>query len=192
MENTFTYTARSASAPEKVVTFTLFDESMSVELGVPLEHLERALAGRGEAEEAKEATEAEPRETQEEDQAPAATSAYYALKPMAVSLMERGGQPFSIADVSATAENGGLDVTAWVRAKGLRLAPVRFDWDRVDNPDGAKAFVREVRARNRVTSRPGRFGGIMDYWISWLAFGALILALFWPRKRGHEPETDQE
>jgi hypothetical protein len=192
MENTFTFTARSAYAPEKVVTFTLFDESMSVELGVPLEHLERALAGREEAEETEEAMEAEPAEVQEEDEAPAAMSAYYALKPVAVSLMERGGQPFSMADVSARAEDGGLDVTAWVRAKGLRLAPVRFAWDQVDNPDGAKAFAREVRARNRVTSRPGRFDGIMDYWISWLAFGALILALFWPRKRRHEPEADRE
>jgi hypothetical protein len=192
MENTFTYTARSAHAPDKVVTFTLFDNSMSVELGVPLEHLERALAGREEAEETKEAMEVEPAEVQEEDEAPAATNAYYALKPMAVSLMEKSRQPFSVADVSARAENGGLDVTAWMRAKGLRLAPIRFDWDRVDNPDGAKAFAREVRARNRVTSRPGRFGGIMDYWISWLAFGALILALFWPHKRRHEPEADQE
>jgi hypothetical protein len=35
LENTYTYTARSADHPERVVTFTLYDHSMSVELGAP-------------------------------------------------------------------------------------------------------------------------------------------------------------
>jgi hypothetical protein len=80
-----------------------------------------------------------------------------------------------------------LQVKTWVRAKGLRLAPIGFAWDQVDNPQGAKAFVKEVRARRRATSHPGRFSGLMDYWISWLLLGALVLALFWPRReRGVE------
>lgn len=191
MENTFTYTARSTYAPEKVVTFTLYNSSMSVDLGVPLEHLERALAGHEEAKETEADRGTEAAEVQEGDQAVAATSVYHTLKPMAVSLMEKGGQPFNMADVSASAEGGGLNVTAWVRAKGLRLAPVRFRWERVDNPEGAKAFAREVRARNQAASRPGRFAGILDYWVSWLALGALMLALFWPRKRRRGPETDR-
>jgi hypothetical protein len=190
MENTFTYTARSATAPEKVVTFTLYDSSMSVELGVPLEHLERVLAGQEEAEAEKEGG-SETAGHQPRDQAPAAASAYHALKPVAVSLLERGAQPFHMADVSARAGDGALNVTAWVRAKGLRLAPIRFAWDRVDNPEGAKAFARQVRARREDASRPGRFAGIMDYWLSWLALGALVLTLFWPRKRRHGSEPEE-
>jgi hypothetical protein len=68
---------------------------------------------------------------------------------------------------------------------------MRFAWDQVDNPEGAKAFVRQVRARHEAASRPGPFAGIMDYWLSWLAFGALLLALFWPRKRRHGSETEE-
>jgi hypothetical protein len=76
MENTFTYTARSAYAPEKVVTFTLYDNSMSVELGVPLEHLERALAGRKEAEKAEADGGDEAMDVQEESQPDTMPSAY--------------------------------------------------------------------------------------------------------------------
>ena len=188
MENTFTYTARSATAPEKVVTFTLHDSSMSVELGVPLEHIERALASLEQEPKAQDG--GETVETQNESRSDTMTGAYYALKPMAVSLMEKGGQPFNVADVTARAEDEGLDVTAWVRAKGLRLAPIRFAWDRVDNPEGAKAFAHQVRARHEAASQPGRFAGMMDYWLSWLAFGTLLLALFWPHKKRHRSEAD--
>ena len=165
---------------------------MAVELGVPLEHVERALAGQEQAKEREADGGSETAEVQEESHADPATSVYHVVKPMTVSLMEKSGQPFNVADVSAKAEDGGLDVTAWVRAKGLRLAPVRFSWDRVDNPEGAKAFAQEVSGRSQAALRPGRFSGLMDYWISWLGLGALVLALFWPRKRHHGPEMEQK
>ena len=75
-----------------------------------------------------------------------------------------------------------------MRAKGLRAAPVQFEWQSVDHPEGARDFVEELEHRQRETSYPGRFPGPMDYWISWLLIGVLALALFWPRKRGRDGE----
>jgi len=43
MENTYTYTARNIENPEQVVTFTLQDQHMSVDLGAPLEQMETIL-----------------------------------------------------------------------------------------------------------------------------------------------------
>jgi hypothetical protein len=169
MENTFTYTARSALAPEKVVTFTLYDHHVSVDLGAPLEQIEEALAGEEEAIEA---------ESSEHE----GVQSYYALKPTVVSLFQRGTRPFSIADVHAQAKDNGLAVTAWVRAKGLRLAPIRFAWEQVDNPKGARTFAKEVHKRRRGASHPSRFTGLMDYWVSWLLLGVLMLVLFWPHR----------
>ena len=180
MENTFTYTARSALAPEEVVTFTLYDDRMSVDLGAPIEHVERALQDMQEKPEAEE----------EEEEAKAS---FYAIKPTAISLLERGTHPFRIGDVSAQARNGGLAVTAWVRAKGLRLAPVHFGWEQVDNPEGAHTFVEQLRARKEAASSPGWLRGPMDYWASWLLLaGVLATALFWPRRRDEEQDEQEQ
>ena len=172
MENTYTYTARSAAHPEKVVTFTLYDHSMSVELGVPLEHIERAVVS-------------ESDETEIETEAGIEHEAFSHawLKPMAVSLMQRSTRPFNVADIDAKAEDEGLRVTAWVRTGGLRFAPITFSWERVDNPKGAGAFVEELRKRKGTAAYPGRFPGLMDYWVSWFSMGLLLLALLlWPRR----------
>jgi hypothetical protein len=172
MENTYTYTARSAAYPEKVVTFTLYDHSMSVELGVPLEHIERAVVSEGDE------TEIEAEAGIEHE---ALSHAW--LKPTAVSLLQRGTRPFSVADVDARTDNDGLRVTAWARTKGLRLAPVTFSWDEVDNPEGAEAFARELKRRKGAAAYPGRFPGLLDYWASWFSMGLLLLVLLlWPRR----------
>jgi hypothetical protein len=177
MENTFTYTARSALLPEKLVTFTLYDQHVSVAVGAPLEHVERALVGEG---------------TEAEEDVQEAPQPYYALKPVGVSLLEKVAHPISIADVDARASGGGLTVTLWVRAKGLRLMPIRFAWEEVDNPEGAQRFAQEVHARKRSAAHPGRFSGVMDYWASWLLLGGLMLALFWPQRHQEEQEETEE
>lgn len=188
MENTFTYTARSTVEPERVVTFTLHDHHMSVELGGLIEHVERALRSEGRAAEG-----AEMEQGHEEPEAPETPQRNRALamvKPTAVSLLELSTRPFHVRDVAADADGDGFQVRTWVRAKGLRAAPVQFAWDSVDNPDGARAFVKELGRRQRETSYPGRFPGPMDYWISWFLIGVLALVLFWPRRsdRGNSGE----
>jgi hypothetical protein len=134
LENTYTYTARSTDHPERVVTFTLYDHSMSVEVGAPLGHIERAL-------------QPETGEIQAEVEAEHEALSHAWLKPMAVSLLQRGTRPFNVADIDAKAEDEGLRATAWVKTGGLRFAPITFSWERVDNPKGAGAFVEELRKR---------------------------------------------
>ena len=180
MENTYTYTARSALAPEKVVTFTLYDHHMAVDVGAPLEQIGRVLQEAGEEPTAEGDTEAQ-----------ASEMGAYPLKPTAISLLERGGQPFRVADIYARAKEDALSVTAWVRAKGLRLVPIRFAWQQVDNPEGASAFAQEVRARREVALHPGRFRGLMDYWVSWLLPGVLLLGLFLPRGDKKNQDSDK-
>lgn len=172
-DNTYTYTARSADQPEHVVTFTLHDHSVSVEPGAPLEHVERAL-------------QAEKGETE----AGGESRIQPWLKPMAVSVMERVTRPFSVADVDASAEDGGLQVTQWVRTGGLRLAPIVFVMKRVDNPEAAQAFVEELERRKTFATRPGKFRGPLDYWGGWFLVGFVMTILLWiGLRRGNEETT---
>jgi hypothetical protein len=172
MENTYTYTARSADNPERVVTFTFFDRNLVVDVGALIEHVERALqAGQAEAEEE-----------------------YHVqtwVKPMAISAIERGTHPFDVADVYAGSDNGGLSVTAWVRAGGLRLAPVVFNMEHVDNPGAAEAFVEELEKRKASVDRPGRFPGVLDYWVSWFVGGFSVTAVLaaWLHRKYREAKT---
>ena len=167
MENTYTYTARSIEDPEQVVTFTLQDHHMSVGLGAPLQQIETVLQQVDAGEEA-------GRESQ----------AKLWLKPLAVSLLERGVGPFRVADVNATAEDDWLRVNAWYRAGGLALAPVTLVNGRVDNQQAAQAFVDELEERK--SEATGAFGllQMLDYWFTWILAGTLMLGLFqiWRRK----------
>lgn len=161
-ENTYTYTARSAVNPSKVVTFTLHDHRMSVELGAPLEHVERALG-------------IEEGETEAEQEARIQPW----VKPMAVSVIERAARPFNIADVDVNAQDARLQVTSWIRTTGLRLVPVVFLMEQVDNPEAAHAFAKEVEERKASAAHPGLFRGPLDYWASWLLAGLVMGAWLW-------------
>lgn len=154
---TFTYTARSAVHPERVITFTLHDHSLSLDLGAPLEQIERAI----QAQEGEEGQDEESRW----------------LRPIALSMLQRGASPFALDDVEAEVDGGGLSVTAWIRAGGLRLAPLIMTWNQVDNPAGAEAFVRELDRRKQKAPEQSSLGGPFDYWFSWL-LGGLIGIVF--------------
>jgi hypothetical protein len=164
MENTYTYTARSVENPEQVITLTLEDHHMSVGLGTPLEQIETAL--------------------QRMDTGEEKTREKLWLRPLAVSLLERGVGPFRVADVDAAAKDDRLSVRAWYRAGGLALAPVTLVDGRVDNPPAAQAFVEELDGRK--TEATGAFGllNVLDYWITWILAGGLIFGLFqvWRRR----------
>jgi len=167
MENTYTYIARSADDPAQVATFTLFDHSLSVGLGAPLEQIERALETKGEEQEAGEDIESR-----------------LWLKPLAVSLLERGVGPFRVAGVNATAQDDWLRVSAWYQAGGLALAPVTLVDGRVDNPQAAQAFVEELDRRKSEVTGPFGLFNVLDYWFTWILAGALMFGLFqaWRRK----------
>jgi hypothetical protein len=168
MENTYTYTARNIDNPHQIVTFTLADHHLSVGLGAPLEQIEAVL------QQTDVGDEAEEKETQ------------LWLKPLAVSLLERGVGPFRVSDVYAQVEEDRLRISAWYRASGLALAPVTLIDGQVDNPPAAEAFVKELdRRKTEVTGAYGRFN-VLDYWLTWVLIGAVMIGLFqfWRRKAG--------
>jgi hypothetical protein len=168
-KKTYTYTARSINDPTQVITFTLYNENMSVELGAPVEHIERAF------------------QATEEDEEPVNSSQAW-LKPLVTSLLERGTRPFHVADVDVTVEDGTLNVTAWNRSGGLRLAPIIFAMGKIDNPVAAKAFAKELNRRKQAAAHPGNFPAPLDYWASWalVSLSAFIALLLWFRQLRQE------
>ncbi|MFW6135288.1 MAG: hypothetical protein ACOC7N_00530 [Chloroflexota bacterium] len=187
-EGTYTYTARSAENPERVVTFTLRDRRMSVGVGAPLEQIERAIPiGREEEEEPEERAEerAEPEVELEPEQAEAPR---LWLRPLAVSLVERTTRPVHVDDVAATVADDWLRVRAWVRAGGLRLLPVTLIDGRVDNAVAAQDFVREVEERRTV----GGFNlfSLFDYWATWVAAAVAALVIL-DRSRRRAGQRDE-
>jgi hypothetical protein len=163
MKNTYTYTARSAENPEHVVTFTLIGNRMSVGVGAPLEKIEQTI----------EIVSGEEEEAQGEG-----ADLKLWIKPMAVSLVERGTEPFRIADVDADVYEDRLSVRGWVRTGGLRLAPITITEGRVDNPDAARAFADEVAERKAEAGGPLMPFALFDYWATWFATGIFLLGLF--------------
>ncbi len=170
MAKTYTYTARSADNPERVVTFTLRDSRMSVGVGAPMEQVEAAIElGRG-----KEEPEEEGAEEGTEVEVARAERPKLWLRPVAVSLVERGTQPVHLDDVVARLNNDWLTVRAWVRAGGLRVVPITLIDGRVDNPVAAGDFVEEVQERKTVTGF--NILGVLDYWATWI--GVSLVAIF--------------
>lgn len=182
MTRTYTYTARSAENPERVVTFTLRDSRMSVGVGAPLEQVERAIQiGRGE--EVPEEAEAEAGSEVEVPERPKLW-----LRPVAVSLIERGTRPIHVDDVVAKMTDDWLRVRAWIRTGGLRLIPVTLIDGRVDNPVAAQDFVEEVQERKSTTGWD--LFALFDYWATWVVVGISALVMFqqWRRKGSEKAE----
>ena len=127
-ENTFTFTARSGSNPDKSATFTLNNGSVSVELGnVLVEQISKAY------------------DSFSDEEAVQRLSSWF--KPTATGTLQKMIEPISIEDFDAEMSGDALQTTAWIRAGGLRLAPVMMTWQDVDNPRGAQAFVDELQDR---------------------------------------------
>lgn len=188
MAKTYTYTARSAENPERVVTFTLRGSRMSVGVGAPLEQMERAISlVRGEEEAAEELAEGELVKG-EEVNVELDEKAKLWLRPMAVSLIERGTRPLHVDDVMTSAADEWLQVRAWIRTGGLRLFPITLINGPVDNPVAAQDFVEEVHERKTATGFSPL--GIFDYWATWLVggIGALMMLQQWRRKGSEKDE----
>ena len=180
MAKTYTYTARSADNPERVVTFTLRDSRMSVGVGAPLEQVEAAIElGRGQ-EAADEGGEGGAEEGAEVEVAQAERPKLW-LRPVAVSLIERGTQPVHVDDVVARLHESWLTVKAWIRAGGLKVVPITLIDGRVDNPVAAGDFVEEVQERKTVTGFNPL--GLLDYWATWLGVSLVALVLLQSSRR---------
>ena len=157
-ERTFTYTARSAVDPDKMAMFTLHNGSVSVDLGNTLvEQIGEAYQDTGDEESEKRFT--------------------TWIKPAATGAIQKLIKPVPLADFDAEMSGEALQTTAWIRAGGLRLAPVMMTWQEVDNPDGAQAFVRELHDRKASIQDELTHPAPLDYWASWLLISLMTIAL---------------
>jgi len=157
-KNTFTYTARSTENPEKMAMFTLHNGSVSVELGNTL--MEQV----GEAYEA-----------YGDEEIDKGISTW--IKPAATGTIQKLLRPVPLADFDAEMSGDALQTTAWIRAGGLRLAPIMMTWQEVDNPEGARAFVDELRDRKESIQEEKSLPDALDYWASWIAIGLMTMVL---------------
>jgi hypothetical protein len=154
---TFTYTARSTSNPDKVATFTLQNGTASVELGSAIiKQMEDSFVA---------------------VQCDQAHKLAAWLEPAATSALQRIAQPVPHSDFEASVEGSGLRALAWIRAGGLRLAPVVGIWQEVDNVPGARAFVEEVEQRKKASIEKERMPDPFDYWAGWALVGLLTLTV---------------
>jgi hypothetical protein len=164
--HTYTYTARSLDNPDNIVTFTLDDNHMRVNLTGVLEKLEKVI---------------------ESDEKPTELRHQFVsqFQPGALKAAEIISAPVHLSDVSVDLDDGRLKVNTWKRVAGLRLAPIGIKVNKVDNPDAAQAFVREFEERRTASERIGKFIGPLDYWFGWLAMILAVMILFrWPNREG--------
>lgn len=157
-ENTFTYTARSADDPNKMAMFTLHNGSVSVELGnAIMEQVGQAY------------------DTYRDEESEKGLTTW--IKPAATGSIQKLIKPIPLSDFDAEVSGDALQMTAWIRAGGLRLAPVMMTWQEVDNPAGAEAFVSELRNRKEAIQEDRNRPAPLDYWASWIAIGLMSVAL---------------
>lgn len=165
MPETYTYTARNAENPDKVITFTLYNGHMRVNLTGLFEDLEEIRAA-------------------EDKQAEAIRRLKTRAQPTTLKVIENLTGPLHVTDAKATlSDDEHLRVMAWNRMAGLRFAPVVINAGRVDNPQAAEAFVDELDRRSETTEPVNRFVGPLDYWLGWI--GVLLgvfLLLRWPKR----------
>lgn len=163
MATTYTYTARSADDPSHMATFTLYQERMTIDVGGAFEQIERTIQARAQSAKSQNGSDANGKASS----SPLVVPPW--VKPAAIRLAQQGAKPFSITDVVVVASDGGtLNVRTWVRVGGLRLAPLNFHWNEVDNPDAALAFATELARRQKAVIQPGPFTGLLDYWVTWI------------------------
>jgi len=154
-QNTYTYTARNAEDPDKVVTFTLFDDRMRINLTGLMDQAQEVVSSNGKSDELKH-------------------KAKLQAKPVLLKIKERISGPVHISDVNANLEEEQLQVKLWPRVAGLRLAPVNIDMGQVDNEDAAEAFVNELDERKEIEKDKRKFLGPLDYWIGWAGLLFLV------------------
>jgi hypothetical protein len=156
--NTYTFTARNAENPDQVVTFTLYDEYLRVNLTGLVDQVEKITQA-------------------EEKQSEAIQQFKTQLKPVAMKLAENLSGPIHLSDVSAALSDDSLIISGWNRVFGLRLSPFRVGFGRVDNPEAAQAFVSEMESRKIEISDQSVLFGPMDYWFFWagVLIGAFVL-----------------
>jgi hypothetical protein len=168
MPFTYTYTARNIDKPNRVMTFTIFEDYLKVNLTGLIDQVSDVIA-----DEDNQAAVKEFLTTQ------SGTAIYKAV--------ERLSGPVHINDVSSYYEDGQFKLTFWKRVAGLRFAPIVLSMGNVDNPEAAGQFIDTLMDRQNQADTPGLFAGPLDYWATWIVMLIGVIALIkWPRKQKSE------
>jgi hypothetical protein len=166
--NTYTYTARNAYQPEKVLTFTLEGDYLKVSLTGLEDNLSEIVSNA-------------------EDLKGLKVQLAAQSGPAALRVLEGVSGPVHIKDVKVDLSGEDQDhfrITLWKRLAGLRAAPVILDMGEIDNPPAAKRFLEELRSRQESASKIRKFIGILDYWLGWI--GVALLAVILIRRPSEE------
>ncbi|MDY6867458.1 MAG: hypothetical protein SVT56_06075 [Chloroflexota bacterium] len=164
MPFTYTYTARNKADPDQVMTFTIIDNHIKVNLTGLVDQVSDAV--------------------KEEDRKTAINNFLSTQSGSAIyKAVERISGLVHINDVSPHFEEGQFKLTFWKRIAGLRFAPITLAMGSVDNPEAAAQFIDTLLDRQEQVEEPGFFSGPLDYWATWITLlvGAIIL-IKWPRK----------
>lgn len=170
MPFTYTYTARNEDNPNRVMTFTIFDNYLKVNLTGLVDQVSEVL--------------------EEKDHQAAVKDIISTQSGTAIyKAVERLSGPVHINDVTPFYEDGQFKLTFWKRVAGLRFAPIILSMGNVDNPDAAGQFIDTLIHRQDQADTPGVFAGPLDYWVTWIAVVIGVIALVkWPRKKKSEQE----
>lgn len=168
MTETYTYTARHALDPEKVITFTLQGEYLQINLTGVLESIGDILG----EESRKEALKSQVKKQ---------------VRPSMLKIMEGVSGPIHVSDVKGNISGESADelnITVWKRVGGLRAAPIRLSFGKVDNPQAAQAFIQQLNERRDKAEHIGNFFGPLDYWLGWFVMVFAVIILWkWPRRK---------
>jgi len=158
MTNTYTYTARSSDDPQKVITFTLREEYLEVNLTGMLDNIGEVVS--------------------EEDSQTAVKDFLSTQTGSAIyKAVERISGPIHVNDVDPYYEEGQFKLRFWKRIAGLRFAPITLTMGNVDNPEATGQFIDTLMTRQDEAESPGPFAGPLDYWATWigLLLGLIVL-----------------
>lgn len=155
MAKTYTYTARSADDPAQVITITLYNHTLSIGPGTP-EQIPPKLWST--------APKAEP----EADDLSAAW-----LKAVAL-LKESNCGRFALPDVETNIVKDSLRLVIWSHSNKRHWLPIMIVMEHVDNPDAARAFVKELNRRKMSARRRERLFGFVGTRLTWFIAGTFI------------------
>ena len=165
MPFTYTYTARSKDNPDRVMTFTIYEDHLKVNLTGLIDQVSKVIEEEGREDVIKEFL------------ATQSSSAVF-------KVFERLSGPVHINDVTPSYDDGHFTLTFWKRLAGFRFAPIVISMGEVDNPEAAEQFIEIFSERQALADSPGLFAGPLDYWATWFAvlIGVIVL-IKWPRKK---------
>ncbi len=156
MPNTpYTYTAQNPDKPDSPVSYTLDGDYLQIDLSALTKQM---------------------LPTEENPEGGAPLLAHY---------LDSLYKSIHVRDARIWLEGEKLNMAAWQRAGGLRLAPLQLTISQVADPAAARQFVTLVAARKASAHPVQRFPGLLDYWGGWIVLVVGAFALFRRlRKRG--------